>query len=616
MADSAALRSRLEAYLVPRASNTSLSALPSVIDLLRSLAVKLQSAIERVQSQAAEARTTLDDLPDPECSSLLGAVSAAEVRKVSALEAQAVTVDNLLDEALELAAEADVLVASDGGSAGAMTTCCERFEKLQGSLSALAWEPVEPTDIRICKVDDASASEKRWYMQAPEPVREVTVALATTVAVAVCGGLLAFDIMGQVCDPRLGEEVAGDAHVSNFLATHVRLELFMLGAEYVLPRDYSSADSSSKTVKRLPFTLTPISQGIRISIPVPVEAVPGVHSICVRSVRVAGRQIELGSLALVPVIRGMCAPLRFRSVLPSPDGYPGTPAISGAGMLFVPHPSDGHVNVFGPNGELVTRLDARALGMAHSTASVAVIDNTSTPKECGDGILLIVDDDTTNARLVACSLRSCLHRFEPPTRLWVTPPESFNMTGGLTTLPAHGIVIVGSWMDDRLYVHRASDGARVGSTSASDPLYAVADPLSSRIYVSVRHCQVACFEWVVGHEEGLLQMVAESLEGIDESSSHTLAYVPPVCARDVAVSSLCGHLVVGNSNNGGRLIVFALHPGAVPVRVHDHVVVGENGADVSIVGLAGDPSGAALAVSDSDSGDIIVLQWPLTGMSL
>lgn len=212
-------------------------------------------------------------------------------------------------------------------------------------------------------------------------------------------------------------------------------------------------------------------------------------------------------------------------------------------------------------------------------------------------------DDASNTLLLSDSSRLAAIAWPSRMLLWSTPAGSFKASMGIAVLPSRGHVAVTSWSADLLHVHRLSDGERLGSVASRRCSHiATADTAavpSGTVYVSEER-GVFAFSITA---EGLplpvkMGKVQAACVGPADTSYRVLAVMPPsrpggsphlVAAawggRELAVVSLTGHELV-----------------------HTHAL------DFSVVGMASDPSGAALALSDSTSRAVRVLPWPLTGM--
>ena len=88
-------------------------------------------------------------------------------------------------------------------------------------------------------------------------------------------------------------------------------------------------------------------------------------------------------------------------------------------------------------------------------------------------------------------------------------------------------------------------------------------------------------------------------------AADTSTYMRPIAVVPPATGKSMSHLIVGTCGEHVLRVI------ALPslTLVHTHVMEG-----ILIRSLAADPSGRAIAVSDSASNEIHVLAWPLPGM--
>jgi hypothetical protein len=133
-----------------------------------------------------------------------------------------------------------------------------------------------------------------------------------------------------------------------------------------------------------------------------------------------------------------------------------------------------------------------------------------------------------------------------------------------------------------LLVHRLSDGVHVASADADWPSCVAADPASGIVYacMGTPPCTVAAFRW-----DGAKLMAEGVVEAADNRCGCfcRLAVMPPTPGRHTS------YLVAATGRSGpSTLLVLSL-----PDRrlFHMHTLDG-----MKVMGLAADPSGAALAV--------------------
>ena len=112
-------------------------------------------------------------------------------------------------------------------------------------------------------------------------------------------------------------------------------------------------------------------------------------------------------------------------------------------------------------------------------------------------------------------------------------------------------------------------------------------------------------------------MCLGTLGGAATASPQALAVMRTSPAAAVAAGGAQATFLVAATQGSRDMRVLALPPpasaGSAPSAARP-VLVHRLDSAVRVSGLAADPTGAALAVSDARSGRIIVLPWPLPGM--
>lgn len=107
-----------------------------------------------------------------------------------------------------------------------------------------------------------------------------------------------------------------------------------------------------------------------------------------------------------------------------------------------------------------------------------------------------------------------------------------------------------------------------------------------------------------------------TLGGAGTASPQALAVVRTSPAAAVAAGGAQATFLVAATQGSRDMRVLSLPPPAsatAPTAARP-VLVHRLDAAVRVSGLAADPTGAALAVSDARSGRVLVLPWPLPGM--
>lgn len=295
---------------------------------------------------------------------------------------------------------------------------------------------------------------------------------------------------------------------------------------------------------------------------------------------VVGSQITLAGSPLAcaqplscRVFQGVATPQRHSDI---GEPYWRAPSFSRWGVLYVPQMQCDVLPRFGPDGAPLAPISLAASGGSSSCVAAAVAD---------DAGLLLIGEEIPDGRLSALDLDSGELR-------WAAP--DFKECCGVAVLPDHGVAIASSYKQNSLHVHRLTDGVRVASQSVDYPMQVAADLATGTVYVSTSCNTVSAYCW----RDGALDRV----DFVDPALGE-LRFVAVVPAAGAGVIS--GHLVVGKRNSG-NLLVFALPGGDL---IHEHYL-----ANIYVMGLAGDPGGAALAVCDARGRVVEVLSWPLPGM--
>lgn len=299
----------------------------------------------------------------------------------------------------------------------------------------------------------------------------------------------------------------------------------------------------------------------------------------------------------IPIRHGLFAPLRV-TLSSREDVSTRSLCISRAGQFYVSQ--ERHVLVFNPDGVRISVLaHENNYFLERTTVYAAFADGDNPSLMLCDGGTLVAIEPISLSRQWASELQH-EHR-------------SIGVTG-LTTLPGRGMVVVSfaTSMRVSLYVHRLSDGARLGSLltpyKTSFFLFSshlASDPRTGAIYVNVFDgmfsFRIARLSWstddaIMPRAEGVVG------EGIEASDPLPLAIVPPAPGKTVY------HLVICSSGGPREDALYVL---ALPGHevVHKHTF---NGSKVAA--LATDPCSRVLAVCEEGSRSMHTLPWPLPGM--
>lgn len=310
----------------------------------------------------------------------------------------------------------------------------------------------------------------------------------------------------------------------------------------------------------------------------------------------AGSMVEFGAMLVYgqPVAgvlqfsiqHSLQTPLKLKWVMATNTFAPVSLCISSVGQMFIPQDGSSNVTVFDADGYQLSGLPVADLGLS-TTTSCAAFSFGASP------VLLLADDKGAATRLVAVN---------PTTHavMWTAAPGLG--CSGLAVLPNHGVVVFAPHASEVLFVHRLSDGVRVGKVRLPEKgHHLAADATTGAIFgntVSETNlCEISRFAYLPGiglrATDGVVAAVGE------RHGWRPLAVVPSAAGKRVS------HLVVGTMQPP-ELLVFALPELTL---VHTHKL-----KRMLIHALAADPWGEALAVGDNATDSVHVLAWPLPGM--
>jgi len=142
--------------------------------------------------------------------------------------------------------------------------------------------------------------------------------------------------------------------------------------------------------------------------------------------------------------------------------------------------------------------------------------------------------------------------------LWKSTPGSVQYPSGIAVLPALGIAVVGSFMNDRMVVHSLIDGREITHVEGDrgTPIYPrciAADPRTGRIFVNSHSAtsgdeyasRLAIFTWNV-------TTFKLEYSGCIPDAGRLFTVVSPIDGRGPA------HLVAGSEYDGKMLRVLSL----------------------------------------------------------
>ena len=343
------------------------------------------------------------------------------------------------------------------------------------------------------------------------------------------------------------------------------------------------------------------------------DGVPAGSYVTLKKVLYAGRPLAVASTTCaIPVRRGMTAPLALKlDGDASSFGGGHTPSFLADGSLFVPR-SGYDVAVFGPGGEPLPTLVLADLGLTRSTAASAA---TQLVDAAGATTSALILADYGSGTVIAADPNAC-------RSLWSTARGAAAHCLGVASLPAAGsvaeagnVVVAGSYNSTCLHVLRTSDGACLSSVPTGRPPMYLASYVAPASSGGDSRSQL--FASLHGDNQGIWQFywtggaLCDASPVVGSAGCHSVAVVPgrrsgKAAGIEVPTVQSTAHLVCAKFGTP-VLLVFSLPDLAL---VHSHTLDG-----VGVWGLAADPWGDVLAVSDSQSKAVRILAWPLPGMS-
>ena len=629
---------------------------------LSRLAARISLHIDEVRANAACARDALsaratsliDTTRDSaEMAAALAAHTAAlfdeinvvEVSKVALLEAEAVTADSLLEH---LMVGGDTCCpCSRGGVDRIDVTNCVVARKV---LTLAEW-PREPSAIFLSEMDSGGV------LVAPRAPAVDDVEIENLPRRLVPGSdSLHFQIALRASPEPLPSAVEAVRLESlgcllRVIATHDSASREQ--TRLATPDSTTTAATTTHfesvaftfCLSALPVTIVQdlSSRCVQVSVSVPRRS----NGVCVHGAWLDGVPIAVSSSlssswpVVIPLgIGGLRAPLSLRSG-PTTTARLIGPCVTDRGELLVPAPASGLILVWASDGKILPPL----CGVTGMPCAVAV-DSLSHAVIVADGSDLASLSSAGRRRELESDRR--LLAFSAPVssslrRLWAAGVGA--SSAGLVAvgvLARRRVVLTAAFRSNSVRAYDADSGERLSASSLQSP-HAIAcwDGSGSEdeemVFVACAtgggagsaHGVVACV-WTDGPPR-LVQIGQLAAAGVT-LGRRALAVVPATCRGG------CAHLVVSSapSDTGGLgsvLAIFELSARrrtGVPMAttrstsgstwaadltalrcVHTQVIPG-----VECAGLAADPSGEALVVCDSaGGGGIIVLPWPLPGMT-
>ena len=539
----------------------------SVLTAMRAVAESAETA----RSQLFETRSALHAAVDLRCDELAMKIESSESSKAASLEQVLVAVDAALEHwRVESGAVREAVSSlSDADLELQHTALSSRLDDMEAQLHAL---PTDVVDIPIVGLlaDAAtllSSIAGFGHVIAPLPLTSAALTVEGVPARVRPGTMLHLRLS---LDPRHAAQSVGDLKAS-------------IGRLMVVTQVDATLHGGEGDMLPLQATLAPDSAHhcLRVSLEIPISAVGMSLEF---AIFVAGHAITRLP-ARIPVKCGLASQLTLKCAVSRMIA----PCIGPDGRVYCPIGKGHKVLVFDACGDPLAGLPVVSLELSSDTSwsTCFVADSPS---------LLFAD----NSVLVAVDPASYTIR-------WRSAAGSIKKCGGIAALPSLGVVIVCCLDIARvLYIHRLSDGRRVGSVAVPGLFWSLAaDPVTAVVYGSVKSVVGSCgvHSWSCVSDGAGVRIASLGPATAAGASDNCIivAVVPPAPGKRVS------NLVV-TAFGTPELRVFSLPDLAL---VHTHTLDG-----MRVVGLAADPWGESLAVCDVVSQALHVLAWPLPGMPL
>ena len=583
-------RARLKGMLVMARSGGACDGASAEAAIRRRLA-KALAAIDCVAANAAAARAAIatcvvhqisDADLEPASVDLAAAIERAAALKTVAFESEATALETLLDQTAPVLDSAIATALDAGASDAALVLAIAALATHLPFLCAPG-----PTELdALFIVPDSPLVGCR--LASPVALRHSDVALLAANVRARLGSTVEIMVVKRAdaaMHPAETERVL--AHLGSQICVVSSLQLADQGRpecdDAVVPLAARVVATASALVIQvsIPPTLPdgPLSAAIEAGSPARLHVDASLEGLCI--VAASGP----GTLRFPFVRGGMCPPLRLtlgpgRSARTHPH-----PAISRDGRLFIP--TSTAVACWAATGEPLPPI----IHILNHLLCVAVDDVSRTLLLGGDGIVALDLGDP-----------------DAPPR-WVSDFGPGWAGGSVVPLPGQRLVVVTPGMTDKEGVLlRVSDGRRVGSCGFCGNCTAtVADVAAARLFTADNAGGMETHRWVAnpyaaswGPGCGAGSFVREVVP-LFGARLAVLAFIP---ASAASATPAC---LVGSDRGSSELTVVSLPDYRV---LHRHYI-----GVVAVRGLAGDPSGGALAVCVSDGG-VIVLPWPLPGSGM
>ena len=574
----AALASRLLEVPQILRSRASAAGVDGIDEFLRQLGRSiaetmglLPEAAESARQLLREKRLELHAAIDVRFDELDTLVKDAEAAKVAALERELVTVEAVLERWKK--DSADIIGAATSLSDSAFETqhsaLSSGLDDIEAQIQALPTVTVEPPLMGL-------VADTTVLLAAFAGFGRLIAPLAVTAADLSLQDAPSFVRAGDTLHLRL---VLGPRHASQS-AEELSFSLGILETTTVVDAALSSGIKSRALVASLAHD--PTIRSLSISLPIPSSAY-AYEYVVINSVEVSGHRV-MGFPVELLIRRGMSAPLRLESAVSDTV----SPCISPNGRIFVPSEENGTIQVYNAEGAALRAIRLARLGLARDTPWTAFA--------VGDTPTLLLAEADSRSRVVAC---------DPSTQevRWSFNLEDSMCCGGVAVLPAQRVAIVNSFHQRRLFIHRLSDGSRVGSFRVSRlAMYVATHSATSTVFVvcqAKRGSSYAVHAWSCLDDGSRLTQLGPVESAGDKNNFRLLAVMPPASGKRTSF------LLVATCDSPNIRVVslpdFAL--------VHKHTLEG-----MKVMGLAADPWGGTLAVCDAESNAVHILAWPLPGM--
>ena len=545
----------------------------SVLNAVRAVNETAEASRDRL----FQLRSVLHAAIDGRCDELERLITGSEKYKIAALERELINIDATLERyRAECRAVGDAAAAAgEAEFVAQQAALSSRLGDIKTELRALPTASVEPPQVFLTADVPSLLAAVAVFggVIAPLPVTAAHLTLRRVPSIAQHGDPLRLQLR---LGARHSTQTAEELEVSLGQAAAATLVEGWPIAAAVKPQALRVTVSADVSLRCLVLTL-------------PLPAFCSAHSsVCISSITVAGQPVA-GLPMRFSVHRGLRAPLRL--VAPA-CCFMASPCISPEGLLYAALPETTQVRVFDALGAPQPGLFKEGLGLSDK-ACWAAYASGETPS-------LVLADCEESSRLVAVDPVTLRIR-------WATEPEAVGFCCGVAVLPTQGFVVVASFQACTLYMHRLSDGVRVGRQVAPAlGFFLAADPASATLYSGSTVGDIETEPTVNFVQAWTWAADGFGFEPQGPVKAAAVAENPrPITVMPPASGKTTSHLIV--SVYGGQQLLVVSLPSLV--LVHTHTLTG-----MRVAGLAADPWGGALAVCDRASEAIHVMAWPLPGM--